>query len=387
MLSSMRQPLRLCIVITGLGVGGAEYALLKLLAAFDRDRFAISVVVLGREDALVPQLRRLGIEPVMLGLKPGRWPFGEIRRLIRSVRALEPDILQGWMYHGNLAASFLGARLGVPVCWSVRDTPDAAHPLSRFTRLVIRVSHWYVDRVTCIFNVSAHSARYCIEHLKWPEKRTVVLPNGLDLDRFRPNASTRRAYRSEWGFSEDELVVGMVARWHPVKNHRLFLEAAALLHKKRPKARFVLVGKRLDEGNQTLKAWITELGLGDAVRLLGQHAELEALYPAFDLVALTSRSEGFPNVLAEALACGVLVVSTNVGDAREIVAGHGRIVAARPEAMAEAWAEILDDPTRAARGLAGRRHIAANYAVEQIAARLMRYYTRFAAAKPPKASV
>lgn len=375
----MKRPLRVCIVITGLGIGGAEHALLKLLGAFDPARAAVSLVVLGQEDALLPQFRAIGLEPVMIRLTPGRWPLGEVGRLIREVRALEPDLLQGWMYHGNLAASFLAARLGVPVCWSVRDTPDAAHGHSRFTRMTIALSRWYLGRVARIFNVSARSAAYCSEQLGWPAARTEVLPNGLDVRRFQPDAAVRAQVRAEIGVAAEVPLIGMVARWSPVKNHRLFLEAAARVLAEYPSVRFVLVGKGLDAANAELAAWIAELGLGAAVLLLGPRHDVERLYPAIDLLALTSRSEGFPNVLAEAMACGVPVVSTEVGDAVEIVGEGGRIVAPDAAAVSEALLSLLRAPDLAAIGAAARARIVERYAVAQIADRLQTRYESLAA--------
>ncbi|WP_417067694.1 glycosyltransferase [Niveibacterium terrae] len=371
---------RITIIITGLGIGGAEHALLKLLAARDPSRIEVSLLVLGRLDSLAPQFRAIGVEPVFLGLAAGRWPFAAVGRLIAAVRSTEPELIQGWMYHGNLAASFVGARLKVPVCWSVRDTPDAAHGHSLFTRLTIALSRLYVGRVAHIFNVSTRSAAYCAEHLGWPAARTEVLPNGLDVSHFRPDPERRRAARSAWGVAGDETVIGIVARWSPVKNHRLFLEAAAQLLISHPRCRFVMIGKDLDRDNAELAAWLAELGLADRVLLLGPRHDVETLYPGLDFLALTSRSEGFPNVLAEAMACGVPVVCTDVGDAREIVGEGGRIAAAEPRAFAAALAGLIDSPELDRIQTSARAHIVGHYAITGIAERLQSRYEALASA-------
>lgn len=383
-------PIHLVIVITGLGVGGAEHALLALLSRFDRTRFKISLIVLGREAALVDAYRAIGIEPILLQLAPGRWPLAELRRFVTIVRALAPDVLQGWMYHGNLAASFVGARLpGVPVCWSVRDTPDAAHGHSLFTRLVIRLSGWYVGRVARIFNVSARSAAYCAKHFGWPATRTEVLPNGIDAVRFRPNPDARIALRASLGLTPEQVLVGMVARWSPVKNHALLLESLAVLRARLPGVHLALVGKGLDAANTVLAEHLVRLNLTDAVHLLGPRSDVEALYPGFDLAVLSSKSEGFPNVLAEALCCATPVLSTEVGDARAIVGPGGVVVPASidPAGFAQALGALLDAPDRVERGTAGRAHIEANYALEGVAARLQaRYAAIVASMRTPKTS-
>lgn len=364
-------PLRVCVIITGLGMGGAEHALLQLLSRFDRTRFDLRLLVLGNEDALAQRFEQIDVPPRWLDLHAGRWPVGGVRRLLQAVREFQPDVLQGWMYHGNLAASFAAARVSekVPVCWSVRDTPDAAHGHSRFTRAVIRLSSWYAGRVATIFNVSLRSADYCAEHYDWPRARTQVLPNGIDTARFQPEQEARRRLRSELGIADAAPVIGMVARWTPVKNHALFLEAAAAFRAAHPEARFVLVGKGLDADNGELAALVDRHRLYDNLHLLGMRHDVEAIYPAFDVATLTSRSEGFPNVLAEAMSCGVPAVSTDVGDARDIVGPSGEIVASTPDALAAAWARQLV----ASRELP-RQRILERYDLEAIATRLQQHY-------------
>jgi glycosyltransferase involved in cell wall biosynthesis len=372
----MSDRLRVCIVISGLGVGGAEHALLNVLSRIDRARFDITLIVLGRGDALASRFAAIGVHPVMLGLGRGRWPLRVLKRLLDAVRAAQPDLIQGWMYHGNLAASFAAARLqqAVPVCWSVRDTPDAAHALSYFTHMVIRLCSWHVTRVARIFNVSARSAAYCIEHLGWPSERTEVLPNGIDTVRFTPDREARAATRVALNVPPDGPLIGMVASWSPVKNHALFLQTAARVREQRPDAAFVLIGRNINSNNAELMRQARNLGLADSLRLLGERDDVASLYPGLDVAVLTSRSEGFPNVLAEAMSCGVPVVSTDVGDARDIVGGGGRIVEASPAAFAAACVELLNEPVRLRLGEAARKHIQDQYSLDVMVQRLQRSY-------------
>ncbi|MCX9154894.1 glycosyltransferase [Niveibacterium sp. 24ML] len=375
------RPIRVCFIISGLGLGGAEHVLLRLLRALDRTSIEPLLVVLGADDALADEFARAGVVPHMVGLTRRRLQLMDMFRLMSLIRGLSPDLLQGWMYHGNFAASFFGARLGVPVCWSIHDTPDAAHGLSTTTRWIVKLSRWYVGRVATIFNVSARSAAYCCATMGWPADRTEVLPNGLDVSKFRPGAARRAAWRLALGVNDSIPLIGMVARWSPVKNHRLFLEAAATLVKSGNPGRFVMVGKGLDSDNSVLSGWIDELDLGARVVLLGPRHDLEEIYPAFDLVALTSKSEGFPLALTEAMACGVPVVSTDVGDASEIIGEAGRVVPASAEAFAAAFAELLGAPKLAELGVAARARIVDRYAIEGIAARLAARYVALAAGR------
>ena len=374
----MNRPIRLCIVITGLGVGGAEHGLLKLLSRLDRTRIEPSLIVLGQEDALLPRFREIGVEPLMLGLKPGRWPLAEFGRLISAVREREPDLLQGWMYHGNLAASFAASRIkpSPVLCWSVRDTPDAGQGHSLFTRIVIWLCGLYLGRVARIFNVSSRSADYCASRLGWPRERTFILPNGVDTALFRPDPASRAALRAELGIEESVPLVGHVARWHPVKNHALFLEAVARLSERLPKIQCVLVGKGLEWGNAELVGLIERYGLRAHCHLLGPRSEVSAIYPGFDLLALSSRSEGFPNVLVEAMSCGVPVVTTDVGDARDIVGKTGFVAESDASAMAKALG-VVADPLRCRElGRLARDRVERHYGLDAVAASLEAEYRR-----------
>lgn len=367
---------RVCFVITALGVGGAEHALLKMLSRLDRTRFEPSLIVLGRQDDLLSRFQAIGIEPVMLRLRPGRWPFAEVGRFLAAVRSIQPDILQGWMYHGNLAASYAAARLSPKprVCWSVRDTPDAAHAHSFFTRMVIRLSGFYVGKVAQIFNVSARSAEYCAEHLGWPRERTSLLPNGVDTAVFQPDAALRAKLRHELGVADDVVLVGMVARWSPVKNHALLLRAMAVLRTRVPGVQCVLVGKGLDRNNPELMGLIDQYGLASACHLLGPRADVQALYPAFDILALSSRSEGFPNVLVEAMSCGMPVVSTDVGDARQIVGAGGIIVEQDENDLARALEALCVLEKRQVMGCAAREQVNRHYGLNSVVEGLQTRY-------------
>jgi len=372
----MMPRLRIGFVITALGVGGAEHALLKLLSLLDKTRFEPSLVVLGQQDDLLPQFQAIGIEPVMLRLRPGRWPFAELGRFLAVMRNLRVDILQGWMYHGNLAASFAAARLhpAPRVCWSVRDTPDSAHAHSVFTRLVIRASSYYLGRVARIFNVSARSAQYCARELGWPLERTEVLPNGVDSAVFCPDLERRSTFRQRLGVADNVILIGMVARWSPVKNHALFLSALSQLRRDMPNVEAVLVGKGLDENNPELMALLSRYDLHDCCHLLGPCDKVETLYPAFEMLALSSRSEGFPNVLVEAMSCAVPVVSTDVGDAIDIVGDTGYVVAQDSDAMATALRKLCE-PAHARRlGLAARARVVERYSLAAIVAKLQAQY-------------
>ncbi|MES4787378.1 MAG: group 1 glycosyl transferase, partial [Nitrospiraceae bacterium] len=167
-------------------------------------------------------------------------------------------------------------------------------------------------------------------------KRMAVVPNGINTERFRPDAESRQRVRTEWVITEDQVLIGLVARLDPMKDHPTFLRAAARVAVLRPNVRFVCVG----DGPQTYKRelWSLSEALQLKERLIwaGSRTDIVAVYNALDIAVLSSYGEGFPNVVAEAMACGVPCVVTNVGAAAQIVGPMGVVVQPRdPEALCQ----------------------------------------------------
>jgi glycosyltransferase involved in cell wall biosynthesis len=199
----------------------------------------------------------------------------------------------------------------------------------------------------------------------YDSERVRLIPNGFDLDRFAPDPSERAAVRAELGLGDRDLVVGHVGRDHRVKDHPTLLAAASIAATRFPDLRLVLVGAGLDDANRSLAE--DARSLGQRVVMLGERSDVPRLYRAFDLFALSSMaSEALPLVIGEAMASGVPAVSTDCGDARELIGDTGRVVPRRdPAAFAAALEELLGlAPTdRMALGVAARERIASGYSL------------------------
>jgi len=188
----------------------------------------------------------------------------------------------------------------------------------------------------------------------------VVIPNGSDLEGFKRDSRGRKSIREELHIPEDAPVIGLVARFDPQKDHHNFVQAAKLLHKKRPDVRFVLCGHHVNWENKDLTRWIDEAGIRNRVHLLGRRDDIAQLTSAFDIASLSSYGEAFPNVIGEAMSCEVPCVVTDVGDSARIVADTGLVVPPRnPTALAEAWGRMFDlgREQLAQMGLAARQRI------------------------------
>lgn len=317
--------------------------LFKILQRLDRRQFTPMVVSLLDEGTVGKRIQALGVPVVCLHMD--RWyrivaaPF-VLARLIRRHRFV---VIQGWMYHGNLLA-WAGRWLAgskAPLSFGIRQSFYGLARERFNTRWVIRVNAWLSGRMQgCLFNsrfsMRTHGAFGFQGH------NVQVIPNGFDLDAYMPLPERRAALRAEFKLGMAP-VVGMVARFHPVKGHHDFLRAAALVCRSLPQVKFMLIGTGVTEGNRQLVAWVKELGLQNAVLLLGERTDIADLNNIFDIACLASWAEAFPNVVGEAMACGIPCVSTDVGDCADIVGGTGRIVPpGDPASMATAILELLN---------------------------------------------
>jgi len=305
-----------------------------------------------------------------------------LAELTRLLRQRSPEVVQTWMYHADLLGGISAKLAGdIPVIWGIRQSDARAENL--LPKLLARVtnpllSYWLPRAIVCCAEV----AREVHVGFGYARNKCVVIPNGFDLARFKVNPQAGTALRVELGIPAAAPVVGMVARLHPIKDHRNFLLAAAMVARRFPSAVFVLCGDGLTADSLSISKWVREAGLpADVVRLIGRRDDVENVYPALGVAVLSSKSEGFPNVLAEAMACGIPCVATNVGDSALIVGEHGRIVSpGDPAALAMAIIELFDMPggERLALGLAGRRKIEERYSLATMIAQYESLYERVA---------
>lgn len=378
----MRLPIRVTHVIPSLDVGGAETMLHRLLKTMSRDSFASHVITLQHGGHLAGDVAALGVPLESLGGSAWR-DFLTLPRLVGMLRRSRPDVIQTWLYRadlvGGLAASTLARR--PPVIWGIRTSSLEAREVELRTRLLVRtcavMSHRLPERIVL-------NSATALEHhvgLGYPRERMEVIPNGLDTEIFRPSPEIRRDVRAEWGLSEELPVLGMIGRFHPLKNHRGFVAAAKIVARYVPAARFVLCGQGVDAANVELVRWIAEAGLSNRALLLGPRKDIARMTCGLDVAASPSITEGFPNAVIEAMACGVPTVVTDVGECSAIVGDTGIPVAVRDdEAFARACVQLLSlsADQRRALGERARQRVCERFSIEQIAAKYEALYERTA---------
>ena len=365
--------LRITHVIGSLDVGGVEKALCSLAASIDPALVEMKIVALISGGPLVNSARRQGIEVETLSMRPGRPNPSAVVRLARRLGADRPDLVVTWMYHANLIGG-LAAKLAdrIPVVWNIRHTWLDPRRSKRLTRWIARAGGALSQRVPDAVVYVAHAAERSHAALGYACPNFQVIPNGFDLDEFRPNPAARRAVRQELGVAPDAELIGLVGRFHPDKDHGSFLAAAAGVRRRYPRARFVLCGDGVTQENRQLTAWAQQSGVRDACHLLGPRDDVPRLAAALDVAVCSSLTEAFPRAVGEAMACGVPCVVTDVGDAAHLVGNAGRIVAAGDVAgLAAAMHEVLalDEGTRGALGRLARERVAQNFSQQRIVAR------------------
>lgn len=358
---------RVAHVITGLQTGGAEVLLSRVLTHLSGDPAGSRVISLTGRGPLADPIEAAGIEVRALELRAVPGPAG-IRQLGLAIRDAEPEVVQTWLVHANVLGGLAARRWSrAPVVWGVHNLALDAAGFGRRAALTGRVERLLAGRVPRRIIACSEGAAAAMADLDYPAEKIETIPNGFDVETFRTDEADRAGVREELGIGPAELVVGHVARFHPKKDQRTLLLAARELVERVPGARLVLCGAGLDDSNRELRELAQPLG--DRVQLLGERRDVERLYRGFDLFALSSVGEALPLVIGEAMASGVPVVSTDVGDARWIIAETGRVVApSSPEALGGALAELLALPAERRRelGEAARRRIVERYSLAEM---------------------
>jgi glycosyltransferase involved in cell wall biosynthesis len=349
-------------IISGLGVGGAETMLVQLASRL-RDRgFQQHVISLTRRGPRADELEKHNIPFTCLNMSSVPQGVLAVPAVVALIKRLNPDIIQGWMYHGNLVGALVhliaSNRRRRRLFWGIRASNiDVAH-----YRRLIKWSARFSALPDVIIANSAAGARFHLA-MGYRPRRLEIVANGIDVGNFRPDSALRQATRAELGIDPDACIAIHVARVDPMKDHSTCLAALAAV----PKVVGLLVG-----------AGTEDLPLPANVRGLGRREDVARLYAASDIALSTSAfGEGFSNALAEGMSSGLVPITTDVGDARLIVGETGTIVSPRdvPALVGAIRKETeLPPDQRRARGLEARNRILELYSMERAAENFARLY-------------
>jgi glycosyltransferase involved in cell wall biosynthesis len=384
--------MRLLHVITGLGTGGAEIMLLRTIAAQLHHGIDCRVASVSGHGPIQDELESLGVPVIDLGAHSLAVSWRAVLQLKRVLRAFAPDLVHSWMYHANVATQLaaLLAATRLPIVSAIHHSCDDERAAPAIRRLVRRLDGLLSRRSSAVIYVSARS---CEQHrqLGYSSRNTVFLPNGFDVHLFAPSARLRDAQRSSFGLQDGEFTIGCVARFAPAKDHDTLLRAAAEFIGVSPNARFILVGRGITLDNPEFAALVSRYSLHDRCLLLGERRDLPALFAAMDVACLSSRTEGLPLSLGEAMASGLSCVATDVGDCAWLLGDAGIIVPPNdPHALANAWRQLeaVGHEARCKLGRRARGRIEQQLSMPAYLARLHDIYQRalHSPASPTQAS-
>jgi glycosyltransferase involved in cell wall biosynthesis len=362
-------------MIPSLIAHGAERQLYELVRHMDPDQFEIHVVafygpVTTGEGDLSSELAALpGATLHCLHKRRGALGYlASLPRLFSLMRQVHPDVLHGYM-DGNFPVLLLGRVFHKPVVWGIRRASRDLMKLDPISRRLLWLSGRlarFVDLV--IFNSEAGRLNHSVLGMRAPRMEVVV--NGFDIERFQPDPPQGAAQKEAWGIPPDAPLIGIVGRLDPVKDHPTFLRAAARLSQQWPSAKFICLGGGSEAYRASLEDMAKSLGIEGRVQFPGACLDMSRAYNALSVLVLSSTDEGFPNVLGEAMACGVPCVATRVGDAEALVGPLGIVVNPGDDlAIAEALATLLRESPqeRASRAVASRQRICSTFSVEALA--------------------
>lgn len=364
-------------IITGLTTGGAERMLVKIIASTmnEINHTVISIRGIGKQGIV---LKDMGINVYDLNVSSYLlFPFRYLK-LKKLVKSIEPDLIQGWMYHGNVASS-LAKKKSTPVLHNVRQTLYSFSDEKILNQVIIKINAFLSAKTNLVlFNskksLSQHVAR------GFNKKNTHYIANGFDINKYQKNDKHRFEIRDELKLRNDETLFVQVGRNHPMKNHINFLNAAKLVSEKKKSVHFLIVGREVSEDKE-LRDFIISNDLSNNVTLWGERSDIDRIWNAADFGVLSSAwGEGFPNVIGEAMACETPCIATDVGDSAHVVGNAGLIVPPQNEQELSKAMLIycnLDKEKFECLKKNARDRIVNNFSIERISEKYLEIYKRF----------
>lgn len=384
-LSHNQKRLKIIHIIIGLNTGGAEMSLYRLLSENRKEKLLPHVISLMDKGTLGSRIEALGIPVYCINLNKGSlFPqmIFSFRSFTRLLKDIQPDIIQGWMYHANLAA-LLGKLLLAPkvsVIWNIRQSLYTLSYEKRITALLIIVGA-FLSRFPSKVLYNSQTSQKQHEKLGYDSTKGLVIVNGFDISEFKPSFEYAKDIRDELGIPSEGVVVGLVGRFHPMKDHQNFFQAIRHLIDTLGNGfnlNFVLCGNGICWNNPALVSLIESLNLPKKnLFLLGERDDIPCVTAAFDIATLSSYTEAFPNVVGEAMACGIPCVVTDVGEAARIVGKTGKVVPPQDfVALSQGLQYMIELSAEQRRllGQAARRRIIDYFSQDQMAAQYASLY-------------
>lgn len=337
--------IKLVFLISDFNYGGAQRQLITLVKAIDKEKFDISVLYYYPDCPLEKDLQEANVTTICIEKKGRKDFFGFYRLLVLKLKKIQPDIIHSYLGMPNLFA--IAVKPFFPftkIVWGIRGSDNGDVIGSAGSNSLLWQSCCFFSRFTDLVIANSNAGKDYYLANNFPKDRTIVVPNGIDTKRFRINPEARAKIRSEWEISPETILIGLVGRIHPMKDHPTFFQGAAIVSQKRKNIQFVCVGTGEEKYKQKLQQLAQQLGLEERLIWTGARKDIPAVNNALDIsVSVSACGEGFSNVLGESMACGVSCVATDVGDSAWIIGDDGIIVPPKnSQALAEAMEQVIE---------------------------------------------
>jgi len=369
---------RVVHVTTGLEIGGAEVMLVKVLKELEASNIRAIVCSLLGEGALSERARHyaddvINVQPAALMRNPAR-----LMKVSRQLARFQPHIIQGWMYHGNLVATVMHKTLArhSRLFWNLRCSEPT--PGSRSAEWVRRMGIRYSQLPERIV-VNSESGLAYHKAVGYKANDYRVIGNGIDATTFAPDGQARSACRQRLGLPDEAFVIGISARYREMKDYATFFQAVERFGKQVADAYVLVCGSGVDATVPELTDYNRQQLESERLHLLGELEDMPGFMNALDVFTLSSKTgEGFPNVIAEAMACAKPCVVTDSGDSQRIVGECGMTVSPQdPQALANAWQRLyaMSPDVRADIGTRARQRAVNEYDIASVGAAYRELYT------------
>ncbi|MHA5067735.1 glycosyltransferase [Cetobacterium somerae] len=366
---------RIIHIITGLGNGGAETMLFKLLESMDKNSYELEVISMMDKGITGSKIEKLGIKVHALNMKRG---IPNLNGIIKAINLCKnADIIQSWMYHADLF-SFIISKFCKPkkLIWGIRRSNLEWNKNKKSTIIIAKINSIlsrYVNKIVSCSIVATEVHK----KIGFDSKKLITIPNGFAIDKFYNIKESKEQLCKEFNITSEKKIFSLVGRWEVLKDHDNCLKALKILSKKREDFILILCGTNITEENQKLLDLIKENNLEEKVLLLGRREDIPKIMSATDVYISSSSGEGFPNVIGEAMACETICVVTDVGDSAYIVGETGEIVPRKnPLLLAKAIEKVLNysEEEKSIKQKSARQRIIDNFEILNITKKYTNLY-------------
>jgi len=371
--------MRVFHIITSLETGGAQWALVQLIQQLKLQGYEQSVMSMKPNGEMAQNITDIGIPVYEIPFSPHTVleARSQSERIISSFQA---DIIQSWLYHAEFLTMFLCNQKKIPIVWGIHHSyePHGQNRLKSFTKNIVKINALFSNIVPRKIICCSKSSLISHSRIGYAESKMVYIPNGIDVNRFKPDLQSRTILRSELGLSSEIQIIGYIARYHPQKDHGTFFTAANLLLEKMENTHFVLAGDQVSAENPEIQRYMLSSIKPSNFHFLGRRTDIPMITAGLDVATLSSSGdEAFPLAIIEAMACGIPCVATEVGDVKEMIGASGIPVPPQsPRALSEGWLNILthSPDERAVLGKAARDRVLDHFTIEAMTKKYIKVY-------------